>query len=93
MDNSIKCGISDRTIEVCNPPVPGIGNINRCGICGKGINPVQNKLDLVHREMAEIEKQMNNEKGMLSSDPRVFRLQDLWKECDSLENEIYNWEG
>jgi hypothetical protein len=29
-----KCGLADRTVEECNPPVQYPRTDNRCGICG-----------------------------------------------------------
>lgn len=48
----------------------------------------ENRLDLIHAEMAELHEQMAAEGGFLTSDPRYLRLKSLWDEEDFLEADL-----
>jgi len=80
-------------------PCPVCGNPDGCPTCTHGsrcgqpdcpvCNPVRRRLHEVEREIDQIERQMHEEAGMLSGDPRVLRLRALWAEEDALEDVLY----
>lgn len=56
---------------------------------------IQRKLDTLRAEYDQLHREMASEEGFLISDPRMLRLQDLWRQEDLLEEELFQldlWE-
>lgn len=43
-------------------------------------------------ELAELERQINDEGGFLTSDPRVLRMRSLREEYDAVEDQLFECE-